>query len=231
MATTSIGITTLEASQNQKEVTINDAFYLISALLNGGALSQGDNSPPVSPADGDVYILGSSPTGAWTGESKKVAYYVSGWKFIAPYEGMTLWVIDENKRYTYNGTTWYEAGFFVETNGEFWRPQRKTVTKSALSGATVTEANFIPNRAMVFALSFRVTTAITGATTFDIGYTGALNAFGNDIAIALNTTNIGVLTNPVGFFADTNLVFTANGSNFTGGAVQAVLHYFEFNGP
>lgn len=231
MPTGNFNITTLSASQNQKEVTINDAFYLIDALLRAGALSAGDTTPPGSPAEGDVYILGGSPTGAWSGQGNKIAYYANGWKFITPAQGMRLWVNDISRRYFYNGSTWYEDGFFVETSGEYFRAQRKQVIKSALSGGTVTETNFIPDRALVFGLSLRVTTLITGATSFNAGYTGSLSAFGSSIGVALDTTNIGLLGNPQGFFANTNLVFTANGGNFSAGQITAVLHYLEFKGP
>ena len=55
---------------------------------------------------GDVYIIASSPTGAWAGKTNYVTYYNNGWRFIAPKEGMRLWVNNEDVLYTYNGTAW-----------------------------------------------------------------------------------------------------------------------------
>lgn len=107
MATTShLEITLLEQSQAQKEMTINEAFARIDAVLNSGAIDRDLAAPPSSPAAGDVYIVAASPTGAWAGKSANVAYFDQIWRFIVPREGMMLWVNDENLRVVYNGTHW-----------------------------------------------------------------------------------------------------------------------------
>lgn len=113
--TTHTGITLVDQSQAQKEVTVNQGFTRIDALLNSGAKSRTTNTPPGSPASGDLYIVGSSPTGAWSGQAAKLAYYDQIWRFIAPNEGMSLWVNDEDLIYSYNGTAWV-ASTFGETN-------------------------------------------------------------------------------------------------------------------
>ena len=104
--TTHLGITLVEQSQAQKEVTVNQAFTLIDAVLNTGAKSRTTATPPGSPATGDVYIVGASPTGAWSGQANAIAYYNGGWNFIAPLEGAAFWVHDESATYTYNGSAW-----------------------------------------------------------------------------------------------------------------------------
>lgn len=101
-----LGITLVETSQAQKEVTVNEALSKMDAVLNTGAKDKDLATPPGSPANGDVYIVAASATGAWSGQSGKLAYYDSGWKFITPREGMTLWVNDEDKIYSYNGSSW-----------------------------------------------------------------------------------------------------------------------------
>jgi len=104
--TTHLGITLVEQSQAQKEITVNQAFTRIDALMNTGARSRTTNTPPVSPSAGDLYIVGTSPTGAWAGQSQKIAYYDQLWKFIAPNEGISWWVNDEDKQYVFDGTNW-----------------------------------------------------------------------------------------------------------------------------
>lgn len=104
--TTHLGITLVEQSQAQKEVTVNAALTRIDAVLNNGAKSRTTNTPPGSPAGGDLYIVGSAPTGGWSGQAYQMAYFDQAWKFIAPGEGMTLWVNDESKLYSYDGTSW-----------------------------------------------------------------------------------------------------------------------------
>jgi len=107
MATTNhLGITLVEQSQAQKEITVNQAFMRIDALLNTSAKSRSTNTPPGSPVSGDLYIVGSSPAGAWSGQAAMLAYYDQTWKFITPGTGITLWINDESLFYTYNGTVW-----------------------------------------------------------------------------------------------------------------------------
>jgi hypothetical protein len=108
--TTHLGITLVEQSQAQKEVTVNQAFTLIDAVLNTGAKSRTTSTPPGSPSTGDVYIVGSSPTGAWSSQAGNIAYYNQSWNFITPLEGAELWVHDESSIYMYNGSSWIMVG-------------------------------------------------------------------------------------------------------------------------
>lgn len=93
-------------SQSQKEVTHNSGLDLIDALLQAAMVSVGVNTPPGSPVAGDCYVVGTSPTGAWAGQAKAVAFYTTGWNFIAPWEGLTVWANDANALYTYDGAAW-----------------------------------------------------------------------------------------------------------------------------
>jgi hypothetical protein len=106
--TNNLSIPLVVQSQAQKEVTINEAFYILEALQNRGVVDKDLATPPSSPAAGDAYIVAASPTGAWAGKAKNIAYYNAGWKFIAPNEGLLIWVNDENKIYAYDGTNWAE---------------------------------------------------------------------------------------------------------------------------
>lgn len=93
-------------SQSQKEVTHNSGLDLIDALLQAACVSVSVNTPPGSPVAGDCYVVGTSPTGAWAGQAKAVAFYTTGWNFIVPWEGLTVWANDTNALYTYDGSAW-----------------------------------------------------------------------------------------------------------------------------
>ena len=93
-------------SQSQKEVTLNSALDLVDALLQAAMVSIAVNTPPGSPLAGDSYIVGNAPTGAWTGQAKALAFYTTGWNFIAPWEGLTVWACDTNIMTTYDGSAW-----------------------------------------------------------------------------------------------------------------------------
>lgn len=96
---------------------------------------------------------------------------------------------------------------------------------SGLSGATVDSSINIPDRAIVFCVSVRTTTTITGATSFDCGVAGETAKFGGSLGIAADSTNLGVI-GPTAYYAATPIRLTANGSDFTGGAVRIAIHYF-----
>ena len=99
-------VTLVAQNQAQKEVTINEAIYALEAIQNRGVKDKDLATPPVSPVEGDSYIVASSPTGTWAGKAKNIAYFNQTWKFIAPNEGLAIWVNDENKIYVYDGTNW-----------------------------------------------------------------------------------------------------------------------------
>jgi len=65
------------------------------------------NTPPGTPATGDRYIIGGSPTGAWTGHALDVTEWNgSSWVFWDANEGFAAWVEDEDYVYVFNGTAW-----------------------------------------------------------------------------------------------------------------------------
>ena len=71
------------------------------------------NDPPGTPAEGDRYIVGGTPTGAWATHAADIAWYTgSAWAFDNAEEGWFVYVADENKFYLYDGAAWgaFEAG-------------------------------------------------------------------------------------------------------------------------
>ena len=111
MTTTNhLSLPLVQQSQAQKEVTVNEALSKIDALLNTGAMSRSLSTPPSSANEGDVYIIGSSPTGDWAGHDLEIAYFDHIWRFITPREGLTLWVGDEDALYSFDGTAWVASG-------------------------------------------------------------------------------------------------------------------------
>lgn len=109
---------------------------------------------------------------------------------------------------------------------------------SGLSGATVATTIQIPNRAIVLAVSVRVITAITGAGSFRVDATTASGGgagtpngqFGTGIAVALGTTNVGVI-GPTAWYAPSTIkLIGRNGLDtlpaaFTGGAARIAIQY------
>jgi hypothetical protein len=83
----------LQPGQAQKELFHNEALAAIDALLHPVAQTIGDNAPPSTPVIGQCWIIGASPTGAWTNHGEEIALWSDGgWRFIAPVPGMMVWL-------------------------------------------------------------------------------------------------------------------------------------------
>lgn len=220
----------IQTAQAQKEVTHNNALNALDALMRPVVQSMNVNTPPGSPTIGDCHIVGSAPTGAFVGHSNKIAYYSeNGWLFYAPFKWLDIVNEADDTRYCYNGTAWVEFGLLMRDAGDYLRVSHKE-EEVTLSGATTSSTITIPNRALVIAVNARVTLAVTGATSFSVGVSGDATRYGNALTTALDTTNVGVTLYPTAYYANTTLLFTANGSNFTGGKVKVSIQYLESRG-
>lgn len=98
-------------SQAQKHVTHNEALVALDALVQLSVLSATDTSPPADPDDGARYVVPAGATGAWAGQTGKLAVKdTSGWLFLSPREGWTAWVQDQGTQIRYTGSGWAGAG-------------------------------------------------------------------------------------------------------------------------
>lgn len=101
---------------------------------------------------------------------------------------------------------------------------------SGLSGASVTASAIIPAGAIVVGVTAKVLTAVTGATSWQLGTAADPDRFAAAGGIALGSTTdnrnwtSGALEC---FLTATNLVLTANGANFTGGAIYISVQYIR----
>ncbi len=99
-----IGITELAAAQAQPELVINEAIRKLEAVAQLGALDRDLATPPVSPTDGDRYIVPAGATGAWSGQTNRIALDIAGtWHFIQPLDGWRCWLADEQVFVQYVG--------------------------------------------------------------------------------------------------------------------------------
>jgi hypothetical protein len=96
----------LAVGQMQKEVTHNEALTLIDALIAPVIEASGVNDPPATPANGQCWLVGAAPTGAWTGAALHLACWTSGgWRLIAPRSGMTVRGVEAGEL-RFDGAIW-----------------------------------------------------------------------------------------------------------------------------
>jgi hypothetical protein len=100
----------LAAAQAQKHVTHNEALLALDVLVQCAVLDRDLAAPPSVPADGDRYIVGASPSGAWAGHAGEIAAFVAGaWSFHVPQAGFLAFVADEAVLLVHDGSAWWPA--------------------------------------------------------------------------------------------------------------------------
>ena len=111
----------IEPGQAQKELFHNEALALLDAALHATVQSVGATVPPPTPAVGQCWALGAAPTGAWAGQSGKLAAWTDGgWRFVAPVIGMTVWSLADAVPARWSGTAWTVgslAAYELRTSG------------------------------------------------------------------------------------------------------------------
>jgi hypothetical protein len=101
-------------------------------------------------------------------------------------------------------------------------------TLVTLSGGSTNASVQIPANCIVLAVGARVVTAITGATSFEVGVSGNLSQFGSGLSISAGSTNYGLI-GPTAFYSATTLTITATGGSFSGGQVRLSIAYMLAN--
>lgn len=109
MTTPKLQMPELVVGQAGKELTHNQALAVLDQLAQAVVVDKDLTAPPGSPANGSMYIVAASATGAWSGQSGKLAYWlatVAAWTFITPADGWSVWVTDEAVRYERKAGAW-----------------------------------------------------------------------------------------------------------------------------
>lgn len=232
--TPNLGLPLIAGNQNQKHVTHNEALRELDAIVQLSVIDRDLTAAPGSPSDGDRYLVASGATGDWLGWDDNIAAFQDGaWVKLVPRAGWLCWIEDENALLAHDGTAWLVASGIggsssvaaTSPNGAQMGFHIAEELLSGLSGATVDSTITIPNGAIVFNVSERVVTTITGATSFSVGTASEASKFGGSLGVSAGSTNLGVI-GPTGFYSPTPIRLTAAGGNFTGGAVRVAICYY-----
>lgn len=132
MTTPNLGLVELTNSQGQY-LNANETFAILDALVGKVVIDKDLNTPPGSPSDGHVYIVGPTPTGLWASQANKITFWsadAAEWVFITPREGWKFEPVDEDIVYRYSGSAWVEWS----AGGGDW----DALATPAISGGTLT---------------------------------------------------------------------------------------------
>lgn len=131
-----------------------------------------------------------------------------------------------------NGTTTRVEmqGAAVRGAGPVIKTKELTAT---LTGASVTLTGAIPGGCLLLGVQGRITTAITGASGYQVGVTGDLTRWVNrDDTAAGSLFNVNTYAaaevSPRYYPAGSDIIITARTADFTAGALRIVLSYVEF---
>jgi Protein of unknown function (DUF2793)/Chaperone of endosialidase len=109
--TNRLNLSYILASQADKHVALNESLALLDGLVMGAVKSRTLSTPPASSLQDDRYLVGASPTGAWTGRGGQFAMFQDGaWLFRAPLAGWVLWAEAELAMLAFDGATWRVLG-------------------------------------------------------------------------------------------------------------------------
>ncbi len=97
------------AAQAQKHVTHNEAIRALDVLVQLSVIDRDLGTPPVSPSEGDRYLVAGPAQVDWAGYENDIAVWQDGnWSFHTPNNGWILWVADEEKLMVWDSSQWVE---------------------------------------------------------------------------------------------------------------------------
>ncbi|WP_374628670.1 DUF2793 domain-containing protein [Pannonibacter indicus] len=228
--TARLGLPLIAAAQAQKHVTHNEALVRLDALAHLRLIEE-RQAPLAVAGEGDSFLVASGAWGAFAGHEGKAAHYSGGaWVFYPGFEGLRAFLASEGRLLVFSGGGWRDYAALLgpqmvlarSSGGATAGLSVLEATLSGMSGAYVEAPDLIPDRAVVFAVSCRTLTTVTGAASYDCGLSSERSKFGGSLGISAGAQNAGVI-GPTAFYAPTSVRLSANGGNFTGGAVRVAV--------
>ncbi|WP_373487823.1 DUF2793 domain-containing protein [Blastomonas sp.] len=105
--TPNLAMPLLFAAQSQKEILHNEAIVVLDAITTGSAEALANDPSALTPAEGQLWIVGPDPVGAWSGRAGALALFTAGgWRFVSPLAGMRVYDRAAAMIRFCNGTIW-----------------------------------------------------------------------------------------------------------------------------
>lgn len=199
---------------------------LVDSLISQKALSNSITTPPVSPALGDVYIVPTGATGAWSAAVDKLAVWNStAWVFITPKNGWRFYIVSSGDYYRYSGSAWV-----LNTS----QPLNANLT--AYAGLTLADDQGVYATGAGALSTYTLTAfgrsvagaadAAAGRTLFGLGTSATINA------TSANTTSTIVQRDASGNFTAGTITAALTGNASTASTLQTsrTINGTSFNG-
>jgi hypothetical protein len=137
--TARLGLPQLVTLQELNTITWNEALEQLDGLIDLCLLGRFINTPPPSPQDGDAYLIGGTPSGAWNGYPYKIASCRDGaWRFYTPFDGLRAYDATAGTIQVYRSGVWIEADYVTKSGSETLA--NKTLSAPVISGGTIDNA-------------------------------------------------------------------------------------------
>lgn len=105
--TTILSLPLILPAQAQKHVTHNEAIAALDLIVQLTVINRTLTAPPALPTPGDRHIVAAGATGAWAGQSRRIALFLaSGWQFVQPLAGWRAHVLAEGQMAVFDGLAW-----------------------------------------------------------------------------------------------------------------------------
>ncbi|WP_417271176.1 DUF2793 domain-containing protein [Celeribacter sp.] len=228
--TSRLNLPLLAPSQAQKHVTVNEALSRLDALVQLALASVTQTAPPLSPMEGDAYGVPVGAVNDWAGQEGQIAIFVNaGWAFVPATQGMRAYVVDQGFYASFNGTDWVEGMQSLSPSGAGMIQRTIEINHVIGAGATSNVPFALPAQSVVFGVTGRVTTAITGtATGFSLGVAASSNRYGSGLSLPQGSWLRGLTGTPVTYYGSEDLILTAEGGNFASGEIRLAVHCLQF---
>lgn len=209
----------LEAAQAQKHVTVNEALARLDAVAQLRVASAAVASPPAGAVDGQAYVVPSGASGDWAGHVGEIALFANGgWVFLAARAGWSAWDEAAGRRLVFDGAAWRADAVAVSAGGAATVSRIVEIAHEVAAGASSVVTGALPAQSLVTGVTGRVTAAIAGsATGWSLGVAGSADRYGSGLGVGQGSWALGLTGTPTAYYADTDLVLTAEGGSFAGG--------------
>ncbi len=226
--TAKLSLPLLAPSQAQKHVTVNEALGRLDAAVQLSVISRSVSTPPGVAEDGDAFLVSFGGVNEWAGKDGQIAVRQNnGWTFLQAQPGWRAFVADESIQLTFDGSDWIDAAVAIGPGGSAFAFRVHEFDHVLTAGATSLTSAELPANTVVFGVTGRLLSDITGSlTSWRLGVSGSDNRYGSGLGVAAGSWLRGLTGSPLTYYSPTELLLTADGGTFDGGGeVRLAVHY------